>query len=118
MGTLNDLTIEKRDAIKNAGYNHVSIYEWQIAKNKDFRKFTKNFTKEIVEPLNPRGAFYGGGQTQSNCFTTSKKTSMDAMWTFVLCIPLFNTTKSIQLVILPKYSTPKSMSMALSNVKW
>ena len=60
MGTLNDLTIEKRDAIENAGYNHVSTYECQLAKNKDFRKFAKNFTQEIVEPINPRDAFYGG----------------------------------------------------------
>ena len=36
MGTLNDQTIEKRDTIKNAGYNHVSTYECQLAKNKDF----------------------------------------------------------------------------------
>ena len=28
MGTLNDQTIEKRETIKNAGYNHVSIYEY------------------------------------------------------------------------------------------
>ena len=60
MGTLNDLTIEKRDTIKNAGYNHVSIYEFHLTKNKDFRKFANNFTQEIVEPLNPREAFYGG----------------------------------------------------------
>ena len=60
MGTLNDQTIEKRDTIKNAGYNHVSTYECQLAKNKNFQKFDKNFTQEIVEPLNPRDAFYGG----------------------------------------------------------
>ena len=60
MGTLNDLTIEKRETIKNAGYNHVSTYECQLNKNKEFQKFAKNFTQEIVEPLNPRGAFYGG----------------------------------------------------------
>ena len=60
MGTLNDQTIEKRDTIKNSGYNHVSTYECQLGKNKDFRKFAKNFTQEIVEPLNPRDAFYGG----------------------------------------------------------
>ena len=60
MGTLNDQTIEKRDTIKNAGYNHVSTYECQLAKNKDFQKFAKNFTQEIVEPLNPRDAFYDG----------------------------------------------------------
>ena len=60
MGTLNDLTAEKRDTIKNAGYNHVSTYECQLTKNKDFKKFAKNFTQEIVEPLNPWEAFYGG----------------------------------------------------------
>ena len=60
MGTLNDLTVEKRDTIKNAGYNHVSTYECQLAKSKDFQKFAKNFTQEIVEPLSPRDAFYGG----------------------------------------------------------
>ena len=60
MGALNDQTIEKRETIENAGYNHVSVYEFELAKNKDFRKFAKNFTQEIVEPLNPREAFYGG----------------------------------------------------------
>ena len=60
MGTLNDLTVEKCDTIKNAGYNHVSTYECQLTKKKDLQKFAKNFTQEIVEPLNPRDAFYGG----------------------------------------------------------
>ena len=69
MGTLNDLTVKKRDIIKNAGYNHVSTYECQLTKNKDFQKFANNFTQQssklskaldIVEPLNPRDAFYGG----------------------------------------------------------
>ena len=45
MGTLNDLTVEKRDTIKNAGYNHVSTYECQLTKDKDFQKFAKNFTQ-------------------------------------------------------------------------
>ena len=36
MGTLNDQTIEKRETIKKVGYNHVSIYECQLNKNKDF----------------------------------------------------------------------------------
>ena len=60
MGTLNDFTIEKRETIKNAGYNHVLTYECQLNKNKEFQKFAKNFTQEIVEPLSPRDAFYGG----------------------------------------------------------
>ena len=60
MGTLNDQTIEKRENIKSAGYKHVSIYECQLNKNKDFQQFAKDFDQEIVEPLNPRDAFYGG----------------------------------------------------------
>ena len=60
MGTLKDQTIEKRENIKSAGYNHVSIYECQLNKNKDFQQFAKDFDQEIVEPLNPRDAFYGG----------------------------------------------------------
>ena len=60
MGTLNEQTIEKRENIKSAGYNHVSIYECQLNKNKEFQQFAKNFTQEVVEPLNPRDAFYGG----------------------------------------------------------
>ena len=60
MGTLNDFTIEKRETIKSAGYNHVSTYECQLNKNKEFQKFAKDFDQEIVEPLNPRDSFYGG----------------------------------------------------------
>ena len=60
MRTLNDQTIEKCETIKNTGYNHVTTYECHLTKNKDFQKFAKNFTQEVVEPLNPGDAFYGG----------------------------------------------------------
>ena len=60
MGTLNDKTIEKRENIESAGYNHVSIYECQLNNNEELKQFAKNYTQEIVEPLNPRDAFYGG----------------------------------------------------------
>ena len=73
MGTLNDQTIEKRDTIKNAGYNHVSAYECQLAKIKDFQKFAKNFTQEIVEPLNPMDAFYSGRTNASKLLFSFKE---------------------------------------------
>ena len=60
MGTLKDLTVEKCDAIENAGYNHISTYECQLNRNKYFQKFTKNFNQEIIEQINLRDAFYGG----------------------------------------------------------
>ena len=72
MGTLNDQSIEELDIIKNAGYNHVSTYECQLAKNKDFRKFAGNFTQEIVEPLNPRDDFYGGRTNATKLCTILK----------------------------------------------
>ena len=117
MGTLNDQTIGKRDTIKNAGYNHVSTYECQLTKNKDFQKFAKNFTQEIVEPLN---LSMEDGQMQRNSCTILKKMSVDATWIFALYIQQSSTIKNIQLVTLPKYSTPKSMTdlgTVLSNAK-
>ena len=44
---------------------------------------------------------------QPNSCTTSKKMSVVVTLTFALCIPLFNTTKNIELVTLPKYLTPE-----------
>ena len=96
MGTLNDLTIEKRDTIKNAGYNHVSTYEGQLTKNKDFQKFAKNFTQEIVEPLNPRDAFYGGRTNATKLLYNLKTMSVDATLISVLYIQQSSTIKSIQ----------------------
>ena len=72
MGTLNDLTVEKCDIIKKAGYNHVSTYECQLTKNKDFQRFAKNFTLEIVEPLNQRDAFYDGRTNATKLLYTFK----------------------------------------------
>ena len=40
---------------------------------------------------------------QPNSYTISKKTNVAVTLTFALCIPLFSTTKNIQLVTLPKY---------------
>ena len=65
MGTLNDQTIKKCETIENAGYNHISTYECHLTKNKYFQKFAKNFTQDIVEPLNPRDAFYGGRTSET-----------------------------------------------------
>ena len=108
MGTLNDLTIEKRETIKSAGYNHVSTYECQLNKNKEFQKFAKDFDQEIVEPLNPRDSFYGGRTNATKLLYKFKKTNVAITSTFALCTLLFSTTKSIQLVTLPKYITLKN----------
>ena len=95
MGTLNGLTVEKCDTIKNAGYNHVSTSECQLTKNKEFQKFAKNFTQEIVEALNPRDPFYGGWTTNQTAIRFQRK----RMWS--LCRFLFFISNS---PVLPKIS--------------
>ena len=55
MGTLNKNTYKKIE------FKHVSIYECQLKNHKDFQKCVKNYNKEMVDSLNPRDAFYGGG---------------------------------------------------------
>ena len=107
MGTLNDLTVEKRDTIKNAGYNHVSTYECQLTKNKDFQKFAKSFTQEIVEPLNPRDAFYGGRTNATKLLYNFKDNECGCYIDFCSLYPTVQTTKNTQLVTLPKYSPRK-----------
>ena len=92
MGTLNDQTIEKRETNKNAGYNHVSIHECQLVKNKDFQKFAKNFTQEVVEPLNPRDAFTEEEPMQPNSCTNSKIASWVSISIFAVSIQQFGST--------------------------
>ena len=93
MGTLNDLAVEKCDTIENAGYNHVSTYECQLIKNKDFQKFAKNFTQEIVELLNPRDAFYGG---RTNATKLLYKFKDNECWRYLDFCSLYPTIQYYQ----------------------
>ena len=78
MGTLNDQTIEKKnETIKNAGYKHISTYKCQLAKNKDFQKFAKDFTQEVVELLNQDTLFTEEELTPPRSYATLRKTSQD-----------------------------------------
>ena len=120
MGTLNDKTIEKRETIKNAGYNHVSTYECQLAKNKDFQKFAKNFTQEVVEPINPRDAFYGERTNASKLLYNFKDNKCGRYINFCSLYPTIQCYQKYPVGHPTKYSTPKSMKNLgtdLSNAK-
>ena len=112
MGTLNDKTIEKCETIKNAGYNHVSTFECQLAKNKDFQKFAKNFTKEVVEPINPKDSFYGGRTNATKLPYNVEDNECGRYVDFCSLYPTVqsSTTKNTRLVTPPDYSAPKSMT--------
>ena len=60
MGQLNEQTHDRLNYIRNCGYNVVHVWE------SDFRSKHANFIKqcEVVGPLAPRDAFYGG---RTNC---------------------------------------------------
>ena len=62
MGQIMDETVQREQDLKDAGYQVVSIwehaYDERIRHDADFREFCKSFY--VLEPLNPRAAFYGG----------------------------------------------------------
>ena len=86
VGTLNQKTIEKHETIKKVGYNHVSTYECQLAKNKDFQKFAKNFTQELQNHLIQGTLFMEEEPIQPNSYTILKKMSVGAPSQFLLTL--------------------------------
>ena len=60
MGELQNRTEIKNRKIKDLGYNLIETYECELAKNSDFKKWSKENDIELITPLNPRDAFFGG----------------------------------------------------------
>ena len=58
MLTLRSRTETKNGKIRAAGYALVEKYECDL--NKDYKKFASTWDRDIVTPLNPRDAFFGG----------------------------------------------------------
>ena len=105
MGTLNDQTIEKRETIKMAGYRYVSTYECQLAKDKNSLKIShRKSSNHLIQVT----LFTEEELMLPSSYTISKKTSMAVTSMFGHSIQLSNSTKNTQLVIPPKYSSPKS----------
>ena len=60
METLRKKTKIKNAQIRESGFELEEIYECELKKNREFQTFLKNYDKNIIEPLNPRDAFFGG----------------------------------------------------------
>ena len=61
MVTLYNKTQYKNNKITSASYNLIEMWECKLKKDKSFQKYYKNdWNREVVGPLNPRDAFYGG----------------------------------------------------------
>lgn len=75
MGELYDKVIEKKTYLESLGYRYESIWESefdeQCQKNPTVRSFVENL--DVVTPLEPRDAFYGG---RTEAYTLYKETSL------------------------------------------
>ena len=61
MGELQNKTKIKNKKITDLGYNLIEVYECELTKNTEFKKWIKVNNVEIITSLNPRDAFFGGG---------------------------------------------------------
>lgn len=71
MDDLHEKTIERSRQITDAGYQLVEMWECEWLKSKEYRK-AKKLAKNIIEPLNPRDAFYGGRTNASKLKVKNK----------------------------------------------
>ena len=60
MGELHEQTKTKNKKITDLGYNLVEMFECDLKNDNTFKKWSKNNKVDIVTPLNPRDAFFGG----------------------------------------------------------
>ena len=95
--------------IINAGYKHVEVYECQLKSNKDFQKFIKNYNKEIVDPLNPRDAFYGGRTNATKLLYNFKENECGTYVNFCSLYPTLQFYKKYPISHPMKMLNPENM---------
>ena len=84
------------------------MYECELSKNTDFKKYCKTNTVELVEPLNPRDAFFGG-RTNVTKFTYDFKPGEKGRYVdFVSLYPTVNFFKEYPVGYPVKNYNPKT----------
>jgi len=71
MGELYEKTKERSKQITDAGFNLIEMWECKWLKSKYYKSSINN-ANNIVEPLNPREAFYGGRTNASKLKVQNK----------------------------------------------
>ena len=92
MRTLHRRTMEKNNKITSAGYNLVEIYECDLLRNTKFKSFMQSNSHDVVEPLNPRDAFFGG-RTNITKLTYDFKKNESAAGGYVDFVSLYPTVQ-------------------------
>ena len=105
MGDLYEKTKERSNRIKEAGYNLEEMWECKWTKSSEYKNSVK---PEIVEPLNPRDAFFGG---RTNTFKLWAKSSKKKKMRYADVCSLYPTVQYYDFYPVghpEKYIKPKS----------
>ena len=113
MGELQNRTQTKNQKIRDLGYNLVEVYECELVKNAEFKKWAKTNDIEIVTPLNPRDAFFGG---RTNVTKLKYGFRDDEKGRYVDFVSLYPTVQYFKTY--PVGHPTKILSPAKYNDKW
>ena len=105
---LQQTTGTKNKKIKDLGYNLVKVYECGLQKNSAFKKWCKTNTVNIVTPLDPRDAFFGGRTNVTKLTYDFKPGEKGRYVDFVSLYPTVNFFKKYRIGHPVKIYNPKS----------
>ena len=75
MEELHENTLEKTNYLKEQGFNVIEMWECELRKemerNEDMKKYFEEY--ELVDPLQPRDAFFGGRTNAAKLFHECKE---------------------------------------------
>ena len=107
MLTLRKRTRAKSERIVDAGYKLVEVWECDLAKDNEFKKFFKTWDREIIRPLNPRDAFFGGRTNITKLTYDFKEGEKGRYVDFVSLYPTVQFFKEYPIKHPTKIFTPK-----------
>ena len=113
MVDLQRATATKNTKIIGLGYNLVEVYECDIQKDVAFKKYRKTNNVDIVMPLNPRDAFFGGRTNVTKLTYDFKPGEKGRYNDFVSLYPTVNIFKTYPVGHPTKIYNPKQY-----NSKW
>ena len=97
----------KNKKIRDLGYNLVEVYECDIVKNSSFKNYCKTNNVELVPPLIPRDAFYGGRTNVTKLKYDFKNDEKGRYVDFVSLYPTVNFFKKYPVGHPKKLYSPK-----------
>ena len=107
MTELQRTTTLKNEKIKGLGYNLVEVYECEIQQDTAFKKYCKTNNVDIVMPLNPRDAFFGGRTNVTKLTYDFKPNEKGRYVDFVSLYPTVNFFKTYPVGHPTKIYNPK-----------